>query len=63
MRRKQASECWSGEETEKGIFRHFCECTDMDYECDFGYLRTEDGRCTIDLDQKIVRNTYGMTED
>jgi len=41
VRRKQDSECFNGEELERQIFRQFCDCTEMDYECDIGYVKTE----------------------
>ena len=44
IRRKQDSECFNGEELERKILRSYCQCTEMDYECDMGYLRI-DGRC------------------
>lgn len=40
-RRKQDSRCYNGEEYEGLISRMPCMCTEMDYECDFGYTRSE----------------------
>ena len=48
VRRKAASECFNGEALERQIFRQFCTCTEMDYECDYGYYRADDGRCLKD---------------
>ena len=39
------SECFNGEELERQIFRNFCTCTEMDYECDVGYFKTDEGTC------------------
>ena len=41
VRRRQESECFNGEELERKILRSFCPCTEMDYECDVDYERTE----------------------
>lgn len=38
-RRKQDAECHNGEAYDRVITRTNCECTDLDYECDFGYVR------------------------
>lgn len=35
----------------------------MDYECDYGYYRSEDGRCVADSLEPAKRNSYGLTED
>ena len=46
VRRKQDSECFNGEELERKIVRNYCQCTEMDYECDAGFTRNPDtGRC------------------
>lgn len=45
IRRKQDSECFNGEELERKILRNYCQCTEMDYECDIGYIRNEQGMC------------------
>ena len=46
IRRKQDSECFNGEELERKILRSYCQCTEMDYECDVGYTRADSGKCT-----------------
>ena len=45
IRRKQDSECFNGEELERKIVRSFCPCSEMDYECDLGYVRNQQGLC------------------
>ena len=42
IRRKQNSECFNGEELERKILRSYCQCTEMDYECDYGYTKEGD---------------------
>ncbi len=56
VRRKQDSECFNGEELERKIVRSYCQCTEMDYECDIGYVRTDSGKCQQipDYEVKIV---------
>lgn len=63
VRRKQDSECFNGEELERQIFRQFCECTEMDYECDIGYIKTDQGTCQRDdnIEQEELKG--GMTQD
>jgi len=46
------SECFNGEELEKQVFSKYCQCSEMDYECDVGYVRTDDGRCVEQEDDK-----------
>lgn len=43
IRRKQDAECDNGELLERKILRSYCTCTEMDYECDYGYKRSENG--------------------
>mmetsp|Transcript_23888 Transcript_23888/g.23576 ORF Transcript_23888/g.23576 Transcript_23888/m.23576 type:complete len:169 (-) Transcript_23888:192-698(-) len=47
VRRKQEAECFNGEEFDRQILRIHCACEDMDYECDSGYIRTDDARCVL----------------
>lgn len=61
IRRKQDSECFNGEEHETKILRQFCPCTEIDYECDVGYYRSETGQCVID--PKVERPASGLDED
>jgi hypothetical protein len=45
IRRKQESECYNGETLEREIFVENCICTEEDFECDYGYKRSEFGVC------------------
>eukprot|EP00826_Nyctotherus_ovalis_P055705 TRINITY_DN7426_c0_g1_i11.p1 TRINITY_DN7426_c0_g1~~TRINITY_DN7426_c0_g1_i11.p1 ORF type:complete len:806 (-),score=246.22 TRINITY_DN7426_c0_g1_i11:25-2442(-) len=40
-RRKQDSECYNGRDVEFPVTIENCECTEADYECDFGFYRKE----------------------
>ena len=54
-RRRQDAKCFNGEDYEAVTSRTPCSCTEMDYECDFGYQRTDGGLCekrTIYQDEK-----------
>jgi len=44
-RRKQSALCYNGEDYEAVIQRTPCQCNDMDYECDFGFFRTDGKTC------------------
>lgn len=45
VRRKRDRQCYNGEEKEAILFQENCPCTEMDFECDVGYKRTESGQC------------------
>jgi hypothetical protein len=45
IRRKQEAECYNGEEFERPKFIKNCECTEEDFECDYGYYRETGGVC------------------
>lgn len=45
IRRKRERQCFNGEEKELNIHQENCMCTPLDYECDYGFTRTEDGTC------------------
>ena len=68
VRRKPLAECFNGEEFERPKFVENCECTDEDFECDFGYFREGNGECrrtdvaVLDLEcsagQRVVKTGY-----
>lgn len=41
VRRKQDALCFNGEDLERVTHREPCTCTNMDFECDVGYVRAE----------------------
>ena len=55
VRRKQEAECYNGEEFERPVFVKNCECTEEDYECDFGFYRENAGVCkrmeTVEIEE------------
>jgi len=40
VRRKREAECFNPEEYDKKLFVDQCECTEEDWECDFGFYRS-----------------------
>uniref|UniRef100_A0A7S3KHT3 VPS10 domain-containing protein n=1 Tax=Euplotes crassus TaxID=5936 RepID=A0A7S3KHT3_EUPCR len=58
VRRKRDSECYNPEEKEAVLFQENCPCTENDFECDFGYKRTESGQC-----EAAKSKTYEPPED
>lgn len=52
--------CLNGEEFERVITREPCECTMVDYECDFGYSRdfTSNGDCKLEVDAEKWRDSF-----
>ena len=58
MRRKQSNICYNGEDYERVVSRQPCMCTEMDYECDFGYTRhfSSQGQCEIIVKQSSWDN-------
>ena len=51
VRRKRDRQCYNSEEKEAILFQENCPCTEMDFECDFGYKRTDSGQCEPVKDQ------------
>ena len=51
VRRKQNSLCYNGEDLERVTHRESCQCTEIDYECDFGYFRNSNGACELVSDE------------
>lgn len=58
VRRKREKECYNGEEKEAILYQENCPCTEMDFECDFGYKRTDSGQC-----EAVKDLTYDAPED
>uniref|UniRef100_A0A0G4F4M6 VPS10 domain-containing protein n=1 Tax=Chromera velia CCMP2878 TaxID=1169474 RepID=A0A0G4F4M6_9ALVE len=38
-RRKQTSECFNGQDFQRPVFKKNCECSEEDFECEFGFTR------------------------
>jgi hypothetical protein len=45
VRRKQEAECFNGMDFERPLVVENCECTEADFECDFGYSRADSSVC------------------
>lgn len=50
VRRRRDAVCFNGEKMERNHEVRHCQCTEKDYECDFGYTREVDGGpCVRDM--------------
>jgi hypothetical protein len=58
VRRKRDRACYNNEDKEAILFQENCACSEMDFECDFGYKRTESQQCEPVKDQ-----TFEAPED
>lgn len=45
VRRKRDRQCYNSEDKEAVLYQENCPCTEMDFECDSGYKRTDSGQC------------------
>ncbi|EGR29891.1 hypothetical protein IMG5_146640 [Ichthyophthirius multifiliis] len=50
LRRKLDSLCLNGEQFQRIVNEQTCECTEEDWECDFGYERQGQGPCIAEKD-------------
>jgi hypothetical protein len=48
VRRKKNADCYNGQDFQRPTKVENCLCTEEDYECDFGYARAKDNKCTVD---------------
>ena len=56
-RRKRESQCFNPEALERVEVKENCECTEEDFECDYGYMRkVTGGPCVPDPDVQIDEN-------
>ncbi|KRX00018.1 hypothetical protein PPERSA_05520 [Pseudocohnilembus persalinus] len=57
VRRKRQSKCFNGQQFERQVKIDFCQCTESDWECDFGYARENgQGPCKF-VGEESQRNT------
>ena len=57
VRRKQDALCYNGEEHETVVKIEPCTCTDLDYECDIGYVRNEElGGTCVEQESDLTEN-------
>lgn len=58
IRRKQTARCWNDQQAEHKNFVKSCSCSEEDWECDFGYIREDNGlgKC-VPLDHKYQIQT------
>ena len=54
VRRKRNSLCFNGLEFDKKIILDYCKCTEEDYECDFGYYRSEEDNSCLPFEETLA---------
>jgi Sortilin, neurotensin receptor 3, C-terminal len=57
IRKKRDAECFNSEEHERWSIQEYCECTEEDWECDFGFYRKELAGNCVSQDSKEVNTT------
>lgn len=65
IRRKQDALCYNGEDLERVQRREPCMCSEMDYECDYGYTRPfgSTGACKLDMDEAEWAKIKSIRQD
>merc|ERR1719174_2248100 len=56
-RRRPTSECFNGEQYERKVIKNPCECTEEDYECEFGFRRKVDSKVCEHMGQFMEGTT------
>jgi hypothetical protein len=59
IRRKRESKCFNGQTFEKKTIVEHCECSEFDYECDFGFTRLSPGEPCVNVNNKHNSNNHG----
>jgi len=57
VRRKRDAQCFNSEEWDRWYYFEVCECTEEDWECDYGFSRTGDGACLAESGNEEVKYT------
>lgn len=52
IRRKKNSKCWDDQPMDKENFVSVCPCTELDWECDFGYMYSKDKKECVPIEPK-----------
>jgi hypothetical protein len=51
IRRKRESKCYNGLTFERKTIVEHCDCTESDYECDYGFARSAPGEPCVDINK------------
>jgi hypothetical protein len=58
-RRRPTSECFNGEQYERKVVKNPCDCSEEDYECEFGFRRKVDSKICEHMGQFMEGTTCG----
>jgi hypothetical protein len=62
IRRKRNARCFNGEEFDKRQIVDFCECTEADWECDYGYYRPNSYSACIPINKDFENTTSKLQQ-
>ena len=62
VRRKRNARCFNGEEFDKRQIVDFCECTEADWECDYGYYRPNSGSACVPMNKDFENSTSKLQQ-
>lgn len=62
IRRKRESQCYNGLTYERKTIVEHCDCSEMDYECDFGFARSAPGEPCVNIHKKPEDNNKDNIE-
>jgi len=57
LRKKPDSQCYNGQDFEPIEKQENCECSSLDFECDWGFYRTSTGGCEA-ISQRLVQTNF-----